>query len=124
MRNRTRSKRAAPYEPTSALLDDPHREVLDSDMRRRLSESITQDGASGCWVWRNRPDRYGQITVAKQVRPAHRFVMEIYTGRTIPQTHHIHHRFETKGCVNPAHLMVLTPEQHRAMHARRVGGKS
>lgn len=47
----------------------------------------------------------------------HRRSYELYVGPLIPG-HHIHHTCGQKLCVNPAHLVQLTPDEHRKEHSR------
>lgn len=78
---------------------------------------------NGCWAWRGDLTRYGKFK--RQVTgygskdaeniPAHRFAYETLVGR-IPEGHHLHHECENPGCVNPAHLVPLTPADHAARH--------
>jgi len=75
--------------------------------------------ANGCWAWRNDLTQYGHFKRSTagcdgpQNLQAHRFAYETIVGR-IPEGHHLHHECENPGCVNPAHLVPLTPAEPTA----------
>lgn len=79
--------------------------------------------SDGCWAYNGNLLRYGQIARSRrngmrpEVVPAHRFAYETLRG-PIPAGHVLHHRCEHPGCVNPAHLVALTPSDHSTEHAR------
>jgi hypothetical protein len=37
----------------------------------------------------------------------------------VPAEFHVHHKCENSACVNPRHLVALSPEAHRAVHATK-----
>ena len=37
----------------------------------------------------------------------------------VPPDFHVHHKCENSACVNPRHLVALSPEAHRALHATK-----
>jgi hypothetical protein len=37
----------------------------------------------------------------------------------VPVGFHVHHKCENSGCVNPRHLVALSPEDHRAVHSTK-----
>lgn len=77
-----------------------------------------QPQPNGCWLYNGEPDTYASISIYHgQVMTAHRFVYQTMVG-PIEVGHHIHHECETPGCCNPAHLVMLTPAEHRARHKR------
>jgi len=51
----------------------------------------------------------------KQVRH-HRLVFEECFG-FVKKGNHIHHTCETKNCVNPEHIVELTPSEHSTLHS-------
>lgn len=71
--------------------------------------------ANGCWLWRGRTDIYGKANEHGSQLTVHRYVYEILVG-PIPDGCHLHHECETPSCCNPAHLVPLTPKEHKAAH--------
>lgn len=64
----------------------------------------------GCWTWTG--------TIFYGYGP-YRRLYERYV-QPLPKGHDLHHtcRNGGRGCVNPAHLEILTTSQHRSMHSR------
>lgn len=48
---------------------------------------------------------------------AHRLAYSDANGG-IPEGYHIHHLCDNKVCINPTHLIALTPDDHRALHTK------
>jgi len=74
---------------------------------------------NGCWQFRNDLHSYHRFKLTGQGNDspvaAHRFAYETLVG-PIPEGHHLHHTCEHPGCVNPEHLVPLSPEDHAAAH--------
>ncbi len=68
---------------------------------------------SDCILWQGRIGNHGYGVVGGRL--AHRIAYEEVHGQ-IPRGHQIHHTCGTRPCVNPAHLVALTPMQHNAAH--------
>jgi hypothetical protein len=69
-----------------------------------------------CWLWRGSMVRdYGQFSVCNNHIMAHRYAY-IITNGPVPEGMHLHHECRTPECVNPAHLLPVTPRQHRGLH--------
>lgn len=67
---------------------------------------------TGCWTWVGASSgRYGNW----QHMPAHRAVYALLCG-PIPFGQHLHHRCRRRTCVNPAHLELVSPGRHMAIH--------
>ena len=67
---------------------------------------------SGCWLYRNRPEVYGNIKGDDgRNKLAHRFSYELHVG-PIPVGMFICHKCDTPGCVNPEHLYAGTHEDN------------
>lgn len=83
-----------------------------ADAKKRLRPYILQLG-NGCQVWTRTHNRqgYGVLRFKGRQHKAHRLVYETYVG-AIPDKHAMHHTCECKACVNPSHLVPLTPEVH------------
>lgn len=76
---------------------------------------------NGCWNWIHNPaSGRGGTTVHGRRVSAHRYVYEILVG-PVEQGHHLHHDCENTLCVNPAHMLVLAPKDHKARHKELLG---
>ncbi len=70
----------------------------------------------GCWEWQACLQHgYGQFNFKGKSRKAHRVSYEMFNGE-IPKGLQVHHTCESKSCVNPLHLMVVTQVDHSAKH--------
>lgn len=67
-----------------------------------------------CWEWTAGRTRqgYGQFWYGGRHVLVHRFSYEIIFGNQLPKGFQLHHRCENPGCVNPNHVVPLTPKQH------------
>lgn len=83
---------------------------------------------SGCWVWSGAKDRwgYGQFGSNRRVVLAHRWSYEYFVG-PIEKGLTLDHLCRNRGCVNPAHLQVVTMRENilrgecpPANHARKT----
>lgn len=95
--------------------------ITDLDVIARFVEKIEfGDGPEDCWMWKPANEEvYGAFRIENTSRPAHRISYRIYRGQ-LEEGFHVHHRCETKGCVNPNHLELMTASQHHSMHASGV----
>lgn len=89
-------------------------------LEERFREKFTQAGPDECWIWKGAtgPKGHGHInrgTEGGGSIGAH-VLAAIYDGRTPPLGFHVHHVCETPACVNPAHLQILSPLEHRRAH--------
>lgn len=84
-------------------------------LARLLRRSVVT--ATGCleWTGYRMPDGYGQMGVGGRMVLVHRAVWEEAEG-PIPNGLHLHHRCGNKACGNRAHLALLTPAAHNALH--------
>lgn len=70
-----------------------------------------------CWPWMGKVDKagYGRFWAERGLSPiAHRLSVML-SGREIKGAE-AHHLCGSKGCVNPGHVVMLTPSQHRLAH--------
>jgi len=68
-----------------------------------------------CWLWRGSMNDRGYgvlVPIGRRTHQmAHRWVYEQRVG-PIPAGHHLHHLCSNPRCVNPDHLVPLTPMDH------------
>lgn len=79
------------------------------------------DQKTGCWNWQRKATRagYGQTWANGKTRLAHRVFWERANG-PIPEGHEVHHTCNNPSCVNPNHLLVLTPSAHAKLKTRKL----
>lgn len=79
----------------------------------RIANKITVS-ATGCWTWTGAldDDGYGQITIAKKNRRAHRTVYELLVG-PIPDGLELDHLCRDRACVRPTHLEPVTGRENK-----------
>lgn len=83
-----------------------------------VEDSFTPEPNTGCWLWDRGVDRrgYGRLSFLAKPHLAHVVAYESRFGR-VPRGREVHHICRQPSCVNPDHLVALTPEQHRRVHA-------
>lgn len=72
-----------------------------------------------CWLWLGGKTTagYGQWRDdSGQAVYAHRWVLNLTGSGLPPDNMHAHHECLNTSCVNPDHLLVLTPKEHRQRH--------
>ncbi len=69
--------------------------------------------SNGCWQWLGfvQPNGYGQFSVGKNTRLAHRVSYELFVD-VIPNELQIDHLCNKKDCVNPKHLEPVTQSEN------------
>lgn len=85
------------------------------DWIARLADAITVT-PDGCWVYGDEPSEYVKLNPYGKVEGVHRLVYREIHG-PIPPRWHVHHTCEVPACINPAHLVALSPGDHRRAHA-------
>jgi hypothetical protein len=85
------------------------------DIMDLYPERISPEPNSGCWLWTGstKGDKrmYGRIYRKGQDRYAHHFSYECSHGK-IPTGMVVMHKCDVKGCVNPSHLELGTPQKN------------
>jgi hypothetical protein len=78
-----------------------------------------------CWEWTGLtdggklyPPGHGVLSYNGKRIEAYRFLWIQFLGRNAPKRMQLHHRCHNKLCVNPEHLELLTPKEHRGRHPR------
>ena len=87
--------------------------MFDQKTRDRFWETVEKGrGENDCWIWKGRTLRsYGQFYCGGKERRAHRVSWMLAHGE-IPKGFEIHHTCQTRGCVNPKHLELLTHKEN------------
>lgn len=91
----------------------------------RFWAKVDRRGETGCWEWTAAKDRHGYGVIGRGTREegvarAHRVSYELNVG-PIPEGLVIDHLCRNRGCVNPAHLEVVSLGENTARgesHAR------
>jgi hypothetical protein len=83
----------------------------------RVEQRYEIDPVTGCWLWLLMLDDDGYGREKGRYNAAHRNAYFVAHGE-IPKGLDIHHRCETRRCVNPEHMELITPSKHaRVTHA-------
>jgi hypothetical protein len=82
-------------------------EIHGAEIAARFWPKVDKTGE--CWEWLAGKDRcgYGQFSIARKHRGAHRVSWELTTG-PIPEGLQLDHLCRNRACVNPAHLEPVT----------------
>ena len=96
--------------------------MLKSDVQVRFWKLV--DKQADCWLWTGvLAAGYGQFSNTGGSKAAHRAAYEFLVGE-IPKGLHLHHTCYQRNCVNPAHLLPVTPSDHTQLHKiRHVRGR-
>jgi hypothetical protein len=84
--------------------------------KREFFRLVVEKETTRCWSWigafgfDRRPVFRGE--------KAYRVMYKLRTA-DLPANFHVHHKCENSTCVNPRHLVALSPEAHRAVHATK-----
>ena len=88
----------------------------------RFMRKVRVQGPESCWLWKGRGGRYGNVFMQGRHFKAHRVAYLMMRG-PIRRGLLIRHTCDTKGCVNPAHLLLGTAKDNAAdlMNRGRAG---
>jgi hypothetical protein len=89
-------------------------ERIATDTTRYIIDTIT-----GCWLWQGAKLRsgHGVVKVQSKAKMAYRIFFMFFVG-PIAEGLQLHHTCENPACVNPQHLLAVTPGQHARLHAK------
>lgn len=96
--------------------------ITDPKVTARLLDKV-EESPNGCWLWTGCKDKrgYGKIKVAGVSEWAHRIAYAIFHG-TIHEKMTVNHKCSNAGCVNPAHLELMTVSDNSKERYERHGG--
>lgn len=87
---------------------------MNNELEQRLWSKVDASGrVDSCWAWTggHGQDGYSRVTVKGRVALAHRLIYELLVG-PIPTDHELDHLCRNPGCVNPAHLEIVTHREN------------
>lgn len=91
---------------------------------QRFWAKVDRRGADECWPWLARRDEkgYARFRFGGKTNRAHRYAYELLVGE-IPAGLTIDHLCRNTGCVNPAHLEVVTIAENNRRAAQARGNR-
>ena len=101
-----------------------HRPKFKDDGERFLSKVTEGKGRNACFEIDASPNPrgYKRFGMGGRTLGAHVAAHELFIG-PVPKGYEVHHRCENPGCVRPSHLVALTKEAHKALHAELKAAK-
>lgn len=95
-----------------------------STLEERFRAKVDVRGPDDCWLWQGATiaGGYGHLQRGRRGEGtvyAHVLAVTL-DGRPPQPGEHVHHRCETPACVNPAHLVVLSANDHAQQHRPTV----
>ncbi len=90
----------------------------------RCWKFILYDETTSCWLWTGnmksgKNGGYAHIWDNRTVLLAHKVIWEHVFG-PVPEGKELHHRCETRRCVNPFHLECLMVLEHQTRHPKAL----
>jgi HNH endonuclease len=89
---------------------------MTKDAELEFLRLVVPRGTTECRLWAGGHD--GDLRPVFRGEKAYRIMYERHNG-DIPSGFHVHHKCENSACVNPRHLVALSPDDHRAVHATK-----
>lgn len=97
----------------------------DAHIKAMLTTKFAQSGPEKCWEWtcNRNTSGYGVMRAWGKIRLAHRLVYQFSHGK-IPNGLVVRHKCDNRGCVNPNHLELGTPQDNIDDRVKRQRGDS
>jgi hypothetical protein len=84
--------------------------------KREFLLLVVEKETTKCWSWVGEHDSDGRPIFRGD--KAYRVMFRLRVG-DIPEGFHVHHKCWNSACLNPRHLVALSPEAHSAVHATK-----
>jgi hypothetical protein len=80
-----------------------------------ILSKVSKDPKTKCWLWLDHTDKqgYGRIRVDGKMRYGHRISYHLFVKDIDPQSV-VHHICNTRRCINPKHLQMISPHENTA----------
>ncbi|MGA8654676.1 MAG: HNH endonuclease [Chthoniobacterales bacterium] len=89
---------------------------LPEHTKKEFLRLVVPGSTTACWLWAG--DHDGSLRPVFRGEKAYRVMYELRNG-DVPAGFHVHRKCENSACMNPRHLVALSPAQHRAAHATK-----
>lgn len=90
--------------------------TVTKDTQQEFYRLVVEKETTKCWSWIGQYGADGRPIFRGE--KAYRVMYELRNG-DVPVGFHVHHKCENSACVNPRHLVALSPEDHRAVHSTK-----
>jgi hypothetical protein len=88
--------------------------------KREFLRLVVEKDTTACWSWAGDHDE--DLRPVFRGEKAYRVMYELRVHQ-VPAGFHVHHKCGNSACVNPRHLVALSAEAHRAVHATKDKAK-
>ncbi len=84
----------------------------ESNFWSNVIKTYRADGSEYCWLWKGKINKNGYgIFNSSNTKFAHRFSVQLH-GKSIPEKLEVNHKCNTRNCVNPKHLNIITHKEN------------